>query len=232
MKKVVMRDLKINPANLPYIFSGISLFVSITFMIVAIAIGYPTIKTKTNSDMHTTATRVEINSHRSSDGHMMYSPVFFYNVNGKEYSCSTGSSSDLKPNIDNNKIYYKSQNPDFCISEYDFIRTCIFVGIFFIIAFLLFIIGLYVLVYTIIGNTKYKNLIKHGQLIKNIPCRILPSNVTLNDKQGYIIELEYQELKLKSGIKFDIDTSRNTADLLIDPLNPKNYFIGFDITQS
>ncbi len=225
-----MQNLKITPSNFPYIFSGIFLFVSSVFLIAVFTIGYPTIKAKMTSDAYTIATRVEINSHRSSEGKMMYSPVFFYNVNGKEYSCSTGTSSNSKPNIDNNKIYYKSQNPDYCISEYDFVQNCIFVGIFFIISIPLFIIGLYVLVCTILGKNQYKKLKQHGQLIKNIPCRILPSSVTMNDRQGYIIELEYQGLKLKSGTKFDIDVRRTEADLLIDPLNPKNYFIGFDIT--
>ena len=42
--------------------------------------------------------------------------------------------------------------------------------------------------------------------------------------QGYIVEVEYEGLKLTSEIKYKIDIRRNTADLLIDPLNPKNYF--------
>ncbi len=229
-----MQNFKINSSNFPYLFSGLFIFISAIFILIAVFTAYSAIKTRTNCDTYTIASRVEISSHWSNNNGsrrtMMYSSVFFYNVNGKEYSCSTGSSSSSKPNVDNNKIYYKSQNPDYCISEHDFIQDSILAGIFLIVALPIFIFGLYMLICVIMGNAKIKRLRTNGQLIKNIPCRILPSNITLNDKQGYIIELEYQGLKLKSGTKFDIDARRNTADLLIDPLDSKNYFIDFDIT--
>ena len=226
-----MQNFKINPSNFPYIFGGIFLFVSTIFIAFAISMSYSTIKTKMNSDAYTMATRVEINSHRSSEGNMMYSPVFFYSVNNKEYSCSTGTSSSSKPSLEKNKIFYNSQNPEWCISEYDFIQNSIFAGLFFIIALPQFIIGLFVLMKAIIQRNKYKKLKQYGQLIKDIPCRIIPSNITMNDRQGYTIELEYEGLKLKSETKFDIDIRKSTADLLIDPLNTKNYFIDFDINK-
>lgn len=232
-----MQNFKINSSNFPYLFSGLFIFVSAIFILIAVFTGYSAIKTKTNCDTYTIASKVEISSHWSNSNNgsgrtMMYSPVFFYNVEGREYSCSTGSSSSSKPNIDNNKIFYNSQNPEWCISEYDLIQNSIFAGLFFIIALPQFIIGLFVLMKAIIQNSKYKKLKQYGQLIKDIPCRIIPSNITKNDRQGYIIELEYEGLKFKSETKFDIDIRRNMADLLIDPLNTKNYFIGFDITQN
>ena len=232
---MIIRYSKTSPSDYPYIFSGVFLFVSSIFLIVALIFGYNTIKTRMSTDAYTMATRVEINSYLSSDSNgsktMMYSPVFHYNVNDKEYSCSTNFSSSIKPNISNNKIYYKSQYPDFCMNEYDFVQNCIFAGLFFVISLPLFIVGLCVLRCIIIGKNKYKKLRQYGQLIKNIPCKILPSNITYNHKRGYVIQIEYENLVLKSDTKFDIDIRRNTADLLIDPLNPKNYFIDFDITQ-
>ena len=54
---------------------------------------------------------------------------------------------------------------------------------------------------------------------------------TLYATQGYVVEVEYNGLKLKSELKYQIDIRRNTADLLIDPLDAKNYFIDFDIKE-
>ena len=228
-----MHEFKITSSNFSYVFGGLFLLVSISIIIEAIVVGCFTIKTKINSDTYTMASRVEISSYwsKSSSGSTlrMYSPVFFYNVDGKEYSCSTGSASSVKPSLEGNKIFYNSKNPKSCISEYDFKQNCISVGIFFIVALPGFIIGLFVLLKAIAKSNKNKDLAQHGQLIKDIPCKIVPSNITYNGSKGYIIELEYEGNKLKSETKFDIDIRRTTADLLIDPLNHKNYFIGFDI---
>ena len=68
-------------------------------------------------DASTTSTRVEINSH-IDDGTTMYSPIYYYEVNGIEYSCSSNSSSSVYPGIDNKKVYYDSKEPLKCLSEY------------------------------------------------------------------------------------------------------------------
>ena len=219
-------------SNLPYMFGGLSLFISIVIFIAAFTTGYPPIRTKMHSDAYVKAAKVELNSHLSqSDGGTMYSPIFFYNVDNKEYSCSSSVSSSWKPDINNSKVYYNSNNPNHCVSEYEFTSILFFVCVLSIIALSMFVVGAFVLFIIIKRNVKNKKLLKHGQLIKNIPCTITPSNVTLNDKMGYIIEVEYQGLKLKSETKFDIDIRRNSVDLLIDPLNSKNYFIDFDINN-
>ena len=220
------------PFNLLYIFGGSFLFVSTIFLIIAFSVGYSTARTKMYTDVYTIASRVELNSYQSSSDHdTMYSPVFFYNVDNKEYSCSADLGVSWKPDINNGKIYYNSKNPSQCISEYGFRSKIVFACIFFVLAILKFGIGAFVLFIAIRRNIKNKKLFKQGQLIKNIPCTIIPSNVTLNNKMGYIIEVEYQGLKLRSETKFDIDIRKNSADLLIDPLDAKDYFIGFDITK-
>ena len=69
-------------------------------------VGYPAIKTRLESDVYAIASKVELNSHQSNSGKgTMYSPVFFYIVDNKEYSCATVSSSSWKPDINNSKIY-------------------------------------------------------------------------------------------------------------------------------
>lgn len=56
--------------------------------------------------------------------------------------------------------------------------------------------------------------------------------------QAHIIRLRYKTddnrfLMLNSEIKYSFDyEGKDRADLLIDPLNPKNYFIDFNITEN
>lgn len=227
-----MKELNIKTSNFPYIFSGLFLFISIVFLIIASAVGYSAISAKISSDAYVIASKVELNSHQSNSGEgTMYSPIFFYIVDNKEYSCATASSLSWKPDINNSKIYYNSKNPSQCISQYDFVSKIVFACIFFIIAIPMFGIGAFVLFIAIRRNIKSKKLLKHGQLIKDVPCKIIPTNITLNGEPGYIVEVEYQGFKLKSETKFDIDVRRNSADLLIDPLNFKNYYIDFDIVR-
>ena len=199
--------------------------------------GVPAIQKRINTDTYTIASRVELNEHwlRSSSGRMLaYSPTFYYNVGEIQYSCSGSTpshkaDSSIKPDVNNSKVFYNSKSPELCISEYDFIQDCIFGFVFLIIALALFVIGLVWFVNGIKQCINILKLIKHGQLIKNIPCRIIPANISIKKKEGYIIELEYNGQKLKSEAKFDIDVRRNKADLLIDPLDSKIYFIGFNI---
>ena len=73
---------------------------------------------KNKLDSSTTSTNVEIHEHRDSDGDTMYSPAYYYKVDGQEYICTSNSSSNIRPNTDNQTIYYDSKNPSDCASEY------------------------------------------------------------------------------------------------------------------
>ena len=225
-----MQKLSTSATGPKYLISGALLIAPIIICIMLFMIADPVIKIKNNTDTFTTASRTEIKAKHSDSGNQ-YSPVFYFNVDDKEYVCSTRSSSSTKPS-ENSKIYYNSQNPDVCVSEYE-LSTLYLIAIALGIASIIdIIIGLFVLITTFSKNAKIKQLAQSGQLIKNIPCAILPSKITLNNTKGYTIELEYEGLKFKSEVKFNQNyIGRETADLLIDPMNTKNYFIDFEISQ-
>ena len=73
---------------------------------------------KNSMDSKTTSTRVEVKSHVNDEGTTMYSPVYYYEVNGVEYTCSSNSSSSINPGTKNKTVYYDSKNPSNCVNEY------------------------------------------------------------------------------------------------------------------
>jgi len=69
-------------------------------------------------DSETTASRIDLNEQYDSDG-IMYSPIYYFNVNQEEYKCESNSSSSTVPNENKNKVYYDSKNPKNCKTEYE-----------------------------------------------------------------------------------------------------------------
>ncbi len=228
-----MRNLNIKTSNFPIAFGVMFTIIPLLFMAVAVGMLTSSISTKKNTDASTIATRVEIRSYwsKDSDGHrkLMYKPVFYYDVNNKIYTCASKVATNWKPNIEKPVVFYNSQNPKICMSEYGSKSDFVFSLFFLLFPSIFLFIGIPILKAGIIQSYRLKMLAKSGELIKNLPCQIVPSNCTYNGRRGYTIEIEYNGMKLESEPKFDIDARRQTADLLIDPMNSDVYFIGYDI---
>jgi hypothetical protein len=86
-------------------------------------------------------------------------------------------------------------------------------------------------------NIDRVNKLAHsGILIKNIPYKLVDSNMIINGEKIYCIKVEYEcevdhKIPLLSDPKYSgiIDEEDNTADLLIDPNDNTNYYIDFEI---
>ena len=101
----------------------------------------------------------------------MYSPIYYYNVDGKEYTCRSSYSSNIKPSSENEIIKYDLNNPEDCLSPYS--KTGGVIILFLAMVPLVFIVGGYKQLKSInlrIKDIKY--LEEHGKLIKNIPCEL------------------------------------------------------------
>lgn len=48
-----------------------------------------------------------------------YNPIYFYIVDGKEYTCTSKVGSSKKSDKKKNMVYYDSKNPENCITEYE-----------------------------------------------------------------------------------------------------------------
>lgn len=78
-------------------------------------------------DSQTTAYRIYSNEVIDTDGTLYY-PIYYFEVNGKEYECEAKSGSNYRPKESKNKVYYDSDNPEKCQTEYEK-HTNKFVGI-------------------------------------------------------------------------------------------------------
>lgn len=70
-------------------------------------------------DSKVKAYRIEVIKSSDSDGTTMYAPIYYYGVNGSSYSCKTKFSSSSKPNENKKTVYYNSNNPTICITDYE-----------------------------------------------------------------------------------------------------------------
>ena len=70
-------------------------------------------------DSVTTAYKIEDNSRYDSDDNIVYNPIFYFVVNEKEYVCDSNINSITSPSESKNKVYYDSNNPETCMTEYD-----------------------------------------------------------------------------------------------------------------
>ena len=70
-------------------------------------------------DASVKSTRVEVKESTDSDGGTMYSPVYVYEVDGKEYKCTSRTSSNIYPSEENKMVKFNSKAPGSCMTEYD-----------------------------------------------------------------------------------------------------------------
>lgn len=191
-------------------------------------------KEKNSKDAYTNSI-VDIAKYQGSKKY--YAPLFYYNVNGEEYTCLSRAHSVYFSIPKESKIYYDSQNPSSCISEYEVSLTYEITKIIALMTLPIFLIGLIISLSLLATKLKIKKLKKNGQLIKGLPCRIKNSSFGIMDLVGFYIQIDYKTkegtvLALKSDIKYHKHiVNIGKADLLINPINPNEYYIDFNITN-
>lgn len=170
---------------------------------------------------------VRVKSHINRDGITMYSSIYYYRVDGIDYSCSPHSSSHTKPSTENKKVYYDSKKPSKCMPNYFVldIKTCFF----------LLLIPIFIIVFSLNNIKKVtkktkiiKELNKKGKLIKNIPYQSKHNHkfiVNYMLPSGNMVLL-YGNLSYNKKSE-DV----RTVDLVIDEDNPKNYYIDVEINR-
>lgn len=70
-------------------------------------------------DSQTKAYKTEVHESEDIDSGTMYSPTYYFKVNGRDYECRAKSSSSSYPSEKKNTVYYDSKNPEKCLTEYD-----------------------------------------------------------------------------------------------------------------
>lgn len=188
-------------------------------------------------DSKTISTRVDVNRRIGDEGGTMYSPIYYYEVNGKSYSCSSRVSSNINPGTENKTVYYDSKNPSECVTEYS--KTVNYILVVFLILPISFISFSVVYIRKISKRVKkVQELNQKGKLIKNLPYHLENTGMFVN---RVAIQRPVVDYVLPSGITiplygdprhdgkiFDAD---GMVDLVIDENNPDNYFIDFNINR-
>lgn len=180
---------------------------------------------------------IEINTYKNSDGDTMYSPIYYYNIRGKEYKCSSQGGSSIMPSTKNRKVYFDSKNPTRCMTDYSRGNNK------WILLFLILpIVFIGTAVYNIIKVNKRIKLINNlnttGKLVKNLPYRLENTGMSFN---GIQIQKPVVDYMLPSGTTITLQgdprhdkkvaDKDGMVDLVIDEANPNNYFIDFEINR-
>lgn len=214
---------------------GIILVVGLIVLVILLGI-YISFKNKEKMmDSWVMSYDVSVQSHYDDEGSILYSPVYYYDVNGTKYECRSNSSSSIYPSTDNKVVYYEKDNPANCISDYSkktskVILACL------IIPTILIGVSVYLFVKTAKRINKVKELNQKGKLIKGLPYQYVASGISVN---GYNLPspvVEYtlptgETVSLKGEPRYDYKNlpTDSVIDLLIDENNPDNYFIDFNI---
>ena len=100
--------------NIFYIFLAVGLL----FLFILCGVFIANIIRSNSLDSTVLSEHVEVKSYINDEGTTMYSPVYYYSVNGKNYTCGSNSSSSSNPGTKNRNVYYNSKNPSDCMTEY------------------------------------------------------------------------------------------------------------------
>lgn len=167
----------------------------------------------------------------------MYSPVYYYSINGERYTCGSNGSSSHNPGTQNKTVYYDSKNPSKCMTEYS--KSSNFILLAFMIIPIIFILVAVINIRKV--NKRIKTILElnnKGKLIKNLPYRLENTGTVIN---GVPIQKPVVDYTLSTGTQITLygdprnDKKQYDADgmvdLLIDESNPDNYYIDFEINR-
>ena len=93
--------------------------VGLIAFVVVLGIYLLTIFKINNMDSKTLSTRVVIYVNYKDEGNTMYKPTYYFNVAGKEFACYTNLSTGYNPGTENKTVYYDSNNPENCITDFN-----------------------------------------------------------------------------------------------------------------
>ena len=232
-----MYDINIENVKKGKKFFYIFLLIGILFLVIFGGLSISNIIKLNSLDSKVLSTRVEIKSFLDDEGSMMYSPIYHYKVDGRDYKCSSNSSSSNNPGTKNEMVYYDSANPSNCMTEYS--KTSNYITLIFLIIPIAFIIFSTIKIKNI--NKRIKAILElnqKGKLIKNLPYRLENTGMSVNNVP---IQRPVVDYTLSSGSVITLygDARHDRkhydedgmVDLLIDENNPDNYYIDFEINR-
>ena len=231
-----MYEINFKNLKIERLIYRIIIYIGLLILLILDSIVVINIIRKKSLDSYVVTRHIEIETYEDEDGDTMYTPIYYYNVDGQNYKCTSHASSSNKPEKRIGKVYYDSKNPSKCMTDYSMKANKILL-ILNIIPVGFFIPGILL---TRKSNKKIKRIKKlneTGKLVKGLPYTLESTNVSVNGQTLPRIKVEYRlptgELTtLTSNMIFDTKKAdSNTVDLLIDENDTNNYFIDFEINR-
>lgn len=215
----------------------IPLGAGIFFLILMLGVLIFNINKSNKMDKSVLTTNIIVKEDYDSDDDITYSPVYYYEVKGESYVCKSKSSSSTYPDTSKGLVYYNSEDPTECMTEYDKSGNGILL-LFLILPLTFIALGIVMIIKTNKKIKLVKELNNSGKLIKNIPYTLIPSGMVVNGRTINKIAINYQLssgtiITLYSDPRYDNKEYDNDGkvDLLIDPNNIENYYIDFEINR-
>lgn len=161
-----------------------------------------------------------------------YSAEYRYEVNKKEYICTSNYYGDTKDA--DLKVYYDSSDPSNCLTSYDVDVSTIIVFIL-AVPIACIVSGIFIVLRKVQKNNRIIRLGKYGTLIKRVPYQIYTTNKKVD---GQVIKYFVVKYTFKKGptklFKSDFFVNPNCdnyglCDLLVDEKDLDNFIIDFEI---
>ena len=184
-----------------------------------------------------TAEKRDSNCLIDKDGNSSCSPIYYFEVDGTMYTCKSldSSSSDFS---DLMKVYYHRDDPERCITEFDFKSDNISLILFAISLFVVFV-SVLILIKDFFLSRKIKRLIRKGTLFKGLDYDIKNSDVTMSGSSKVVpiiaVPVPNGEPIQIIGNPVYVDKfskTNKTVDVLIELDHPSNYYVDHEIRIS
>ncbi len=232
-----MYDINIVQYERQKVFLYFALFVLLIMM--AMFLSVLILSRKPTEDIATNSSSVECMEVNDVEYNRNYMCYVYHKISNNEYECASPYLTDHYPEngID---FSYKSSDPSKC--SYNFVPYENETPILVIIAAYAMSIGIptYFFVITIKEIKTLNRIINsltilntRGKLIKNYPCKIVSTNMYVNNvnKKKFIINYNGTIIETEPRLIKDIPSITSKADLLIDESNPNINYIDLEINR-
>ena len=180
--------------------------------------------------------KVDDGYYEDDEGSDMYSPTFYYEVNGVNYECSSSFSSSTEVDEGQYYVYYSSSNPSKCITKWHEKNGN--GGLFFMIFGcipLIFIIPSFIRIFSHL-NTKSK-ILDNGVILKNLKYELKLTNTYINNVRVCypVVMTKVNGLEQvfigKVRVYEETPEEERYIDVMYDPTDLSKFIVDFNINK-
>lgn len=193
------------------------------------------VESQIDQEVMSTDMRVEVGE--DDEGYTEYYPIYSFDVNGTQFECE-GDTKSSYPTSDPAKIYFSGQDPETCLVGSPKYEDKWFIAIFLVLPITFILLSVSGLISISKRVRKVKALNETGKLVKGLPYRMVPTGTSVNNVPILKPVIDYElpdgkKIELHGDSRFDKKHSDEDGlvDLVIDEMNPDNYFIDFEINR-